>query len=89
MPYKAMALKLSITMTGSMPFYFHCTQSLCVRIHITPNLSLFTLLENPSSNVGDLKCPFEVAGMFGAGAFSVHVIILFPSLLIVAREKNK
>jgi len=40
--------------------------------------------------VGDLKRPFEVAGMFGTGAFAIHIISLYllPCLLIVSGEKN-
>jgi len=38
----------------------------------------------------DLKRPFEVAGMFGTGAFAIHIISLYllPCLLIVSGEKN-
>lgn len=39
--------------------------------------------------VGDLKRPFEVAGMFGTGAFSVHMISLLPSFLTHCYRRKK
>jgi len=58
-------------------------------LDITPNPSLFTSLENPSSVTSNAHLEFRVAGMFGTGAFAIHIISLLTSLLTHCFRRKK
>jgi len=76
---------MGIAMMGFTHFYFDSTQPLLaqslmgIKNIYDAKPSAIHLLGKPA--VGDLKHPFQAAGMFGASAFSVYVISFIRLLL--------